>query len=328
MTADHKPELVSPALLALTRSLGERDRDLVILAEGNTSQLLDDGRLVVKASGARMRDVSADDFVVVDLPPLVDLITSPTATQDDLTAALDAGTINGRRRRGSIETLVHVAVQAVKPAAYVGHTHPTAVIGLLASVCAETAFDYAAYSDEAVVIGRPLFVPYAQPGIDLGKAFFQRLEQYADRHGDLPQLVTLGNHGIVAIAPTAEGIEAISESLIADSSVPGRSPGRSSSRPCARSSTTELSPSSRSPRRLSIPPCLRRCRSGAICGSTAWNLPQERVPSSERPTGLENPRAVEWRRSVATLNDEDTQREDCYDRASLYGHRARIRFRA
>jgi rhamnose utilization protein RhaD (predicted bifunctional aldolase and dehydrogenase) len=214
VTAVHEPGLVGDELVALTRSLGRPERDLVILAEGNTSQLLDDGRLVVKASGSRMRDATAEDFVVVDLPPLVDLITSTTSTQADLTAALDAGEVDGRRRRGSIETLVHVAVQAVAPAAYVGHTHPTAVIGLLASVHAEAAFDYAAYSDEAVVIGRPLYVPYASPGIDLGRLFHARLVEYVDRHGDLPQLVTLGNHGIVAIAPTADGIEGISEMAV------------------------------------------------------------------------------------------------------------------
>lgn len=214
MTAKHEPDRVGPELLGLTRVLGEPEKDLVILAEGNTSQLLEDGRLVVKASGARMRDVTAEDFVVVDLPPLVDLITSPTATQADLTAALDAGEVGGRRRRGSIETLVHVAVQAVQPAAYVGHTHPTEVIGVLSSSFAESAFAQAVYSDEAVVIGRPLFVPYAQPGIDLGRVFHERLVAYVERTGHLPQLVLLANHGIVAVAPTADGVLAISEMAV------------------------------------------------------------------------------------------------------------------
>ena len=214
MTARHEPALVSADLLALTRSLGDPAKEQVILAEGNTSQLLDDGRLVVKASGSRMRDATADDFVVVDLPPLVDLIRSESATQADLTAALDAGEIDGRRRRGSIETLVHVAVQAVQPAAYIGHTHPTEVVGLLASSQAETAFARAAYSDEAVVIGRPLFVPYAQPGIDLGRLFFQRLVDHVERSGQLPQLVLLANHGIVAIAPTADGVEGLCEMAV------------------------------------------------------------------------------------------------------------------
>ena len=214
MTAEHRPDLVDDELVALTRALGRPERDLAILAEGNTSRLLDDGRLVVKASGARMRDATAEDFVAVEVEPLVALLDDPHATQDDLTAALDAGVVDGRRRRGSIETLVHVAVQAVAPAAYVAHTHPTEVVGLLASVHAEDAFAQAAYSDEAVVLGRPLFVPYAQPGLDLGRVYYQRLREYADREGALPRLVLLANHGIVAVAPSAEGAEGISEMAV------------------------------------------------------------------------------------------------------------------
>jgi len=214
MTAEHRPDLVDDELVALTRALGRPERDLAILAEGNTSRLLDDGRLVVKASGARMRDATAEDFVAVEVEPLVALLDDPHATQDDLTAALDAGVVDGRRRRGSIETLVHVAVQAVAPAAYVAHTHPTEVVGLLASVHAEDAFAQAAYSDEAVVLGRPLFVPYAQPGLDLGRVYYQRLREYADREGSLPRLVLLANHGIVAVAPSAEGAEGISEMAV------------------------------------------------------------------------------------------------------------------
>ncbi|WP_232662701.1 class II aldolase/adducin family protein [Pseudonocardia sp. TRM90224] len=215
MTAvEHAPELVGEGLVRLTRALGEPARDLVILAEGNTSELLDDGRIALKASGSRMRDATAEDFVIAEVEPLTKLLTSPTSTQDDLTAALDAGVVDGRRRRGSIEALVHVAVQAVAPATFVGHTHPTAVVGLLASVHAEEAFTHAAYSDEAVVIGTPLYVPYAQPGIALGKLFHERLREHVDRVGELPAMVMLANHGIVAIAPTAEGIETLSEMAV------------------------------------------------------------------------------------------------------------------
>lgn len=218
MSVEHRPDLVGEDLLALTRTLGRPERDLVILAEGNTSERLTDGRLVVKASGARMRDATAEDFVVAEVEPLAALIADPAATQDDLTAALDAGVVDGRRRRGSIETLVHVAVHAVAPAAYpagfVAHTHPTEVVGLLASTYAEDAFARAAYSDEAVVLGTPLFVPYAQPGLDLGRVYLQCLREYADREGALPRLVLLANHGIVAIAPTAEGADGITEMAV------------------------------------------------------------------------------------------------------------------
>ncbi len=214
MTAVHRPDLVDAELVELTRSLGLPERDLVILAEGNTSALLPDGRVVVKASGSNMASATTEDFVLVDVPPLVALMEDPSATQAEVTAALDAGEVDGRRRRGSIEALVHVAVQAVSPVAFVGHTHPTAVVGMLASVHAETAWSEWVYSDEAVVIGRPLYVPYATPGLDLGRVFLSALRRRVDQTGELPQLVLLGNHGIVAIAPTAPGVLGISDMAV------------------------------------------------------------------------------------------------------------------
>jgi len=210
MTARHAPDLVSRELIELTRSLGRPERELAILAEGNTSELLSDGRLVVKASGSNMSAATAADFVTVDIQPLADLLTRPGTTQDEVTAALDAGAADGQRRRGSIEALVHVAVQAVAPTRFVGHTHPTAVLGLLASVHAATAYQEWVYSDEAVVIGRPLYLPYAAPGIELGRTFHLALRQRFQETGELPQLVLLGNHGIVAISPTAGGVDGIS----------------------------------------------------------------------------------------------------------------------
>jgi rhamnose utilization protein RhaD (predicted bifunctional aldolase and dehydrogenase) len=209
MATSWQPDLVSPELVDLTHRLGEPQKDLVILAEGNTSQLLADGRVVVKASGAYMESASRDDFVVTEVQPLIDLMDDPASGQEDLTALLDAGEHAGARRRGSIETLVHVAVQSVQPTAFVAHTHPTAVLGLLASVHAESAFAQWVYSDEAIVIGVPLFVPYAAPGIDLGRVYLERLRGYFAEHGELPSVVLLGNHGIVAIGGSAEAVEAI-----------------------------------------------------------------------------------------------------------------------
>lgn len=211
------PTLVSEELLALTRLLGEPARDLAILAEGNTSELLEDGRLVVKASGANLAGSTKDDFVLVDVDEVMALVDDPGATQDDLTEVLVAqGAVraDGFLRRGSIETLVHAAVARLardrNRTRFIGHTHPTDVVGLLASVHAAEAWSQIVYSDEAVVIGQPLFVPYATPGIDLGRLYDERLREYFDTHGRLPQLVLLGNHGIVAIAPTTAGVEAVS----------------------------------------------------------------------------------------------------------------------
>lgn len=215
------PSVTSPELVALTRLLGEPARDLAVLAEGNTSQLLDDGRLVVKASGAGLGSAGPEDFVVADVDEVMAVVDDPGTTQAELSAVLVArGTErpgDAGLRRGSIETVVHAAVHAAArgtaaegTARFVGHTHPTDVVGLLASVRAAEAWADIVYSDEAVVIGRPLFVPYATPGIDLGRAYARSLRGYVAEQGALPQLVLLANHGIVAIAPTVAGVEAVS----------------------------------------------------------------------------------------------------------------------
>ncbi len=209
MSARIAPEAVSEELLELTLKLAEPARDLVILSEGNTSELVGD-EIVVKASGSAMGSATCADFVSMAVEPLVELLRDPTADQDRLTAALTAGEVDGRAVRGSVESLVHVAVRALAPVRYVAHTHPTDVVSLLASQQAATAFAEPVYTDELLILGRPLFVPYAQPGLELGRVFLDRLEGYVEEHGELPSLVLLGNHGIVAISETAEGAEAVS----------------------------------------------------------------------------------------------------------------------
>lgn len=211
MSSHWSPTSVSPELLNVTLSLGVRERDFVILAEGNTSELLDDDHIVVKASGARMGSVTPQDFVVSEIRSLVDLMDSPEATQQDLIVALDAGEHDGVRRRASIETLIHVAVQSLRPTRFVGHTHPTPLVALLASVHQRKAFDAFVYSDEAIVIGTTMYVPYAEPGIELGRVFLRSLRDYWASHYNLPSLILMGNHGIVALAETTDGVEAITE---------------------------------------------------------------------------------------------------------------------
>lgn len=209
MTARIASDLVSDDLLRLTRRLGEPELDLVILAEGNTSELVGE-EIVIKASGSSMREATASDFVCVGVEPLLALLRDQGATQETLTEALTAGVDGNRQVRASIESLVHVAVRALAPVRYVAHTHPTDVVALLSGAGAETAFAAPVYTDELMTLGRPLFVPYAQPGIELGRLVLARLEDHLDEFGELPSLVLLGNHGIVALSDTVAGAEAIS----------------------------------------------------------------------------------------------------------------------
>ena len=54
-------------LVELSRTLGEPGRDLVILAEGNTSIRTGPDRMLVKASGSQLGTAADEDFVEVDI---------------------------------------------------------------------------------------------------------------------------------------------------------------------------------------------------------------------------------------------------------------------
>jgi rhamnose utilization protein RhaD (predicted bifunctional aldolase and dehydrogenase) len=251
------PSEVPAELVALTRRIGDPAADLVVLAEGNTSLRLGDDRFVVKASGSRMDLAEAGDFVVGELPELVDVLERGGTDQETLSRLLSArepasaggnagssreraGTAPRGRRAGSeeratehrrsgavpegpasppersggnqirasIETLVHVVALAAG-ATWVAHTHPTAVVGLLAVREAQELWEAPLFPDEAVVLGEPVWVPYAAPGIALGTAVHAAVRERLDRDGVAPRLVLLGNHGIVALGATAAEVETI-----------------------------------------------------------------------------------------------------------------------
>ncbi|GAA1248221.1 hypothetical protein GCM10009609_09570 [Pseudonocardia aurantiaca] len=218
MTFAARPSDVPAELVALTRRLGDPAADLVVLAEGNTSTRLDGDRFAVKASGARMDAAEAEHFVVGELAELLAVLDGGAADQTDqadLTGLLAAGDA-----RASIETLVHVAALAAG-ATWVAHTHPTAVVGLLAVTDAEALWSAPFFPDEAVMLGEPVWVPYATPGIALGLAVHAAIRDRLDRDGTPPRLVLLGNHGIVALGSTASEVETVTTMAVKAARVRG-----------------------------------------------------------------------------------------------------------
>lgn len=219
MTATWNPAAVPEDLVAMSRRLGDPAADLVVAAEGNTSARLPDGRFAVKASGTRMEAAEAADFVVVEPEPLLAALDRPDTDQHRLTALLTAApgkppagpavTASAAPVRASIETLVHLAALEHAGATWVAHTHPTAVVGLLATRDAGALWEAPLFPDEAVIVGRPAWVPYTEPGLALGRAVAAALRSHLDAEGAPPRLVLLGNHGIVALGSTPAEVETV-----------------------------------------------------------------------------------------------------------------------
>jgi rhamnose utilization protein RhaD (predicted bifunctional aldolase and dehydrogenase) len=198
-------------LIAMTRHLGDPDKDYVILGEGNTSARADGETFWVKASGSRMEQIGPAGFVLTRFAPALALLDAGGLTDDDIRAGLTAAKADpSAQGHPSIEALLHATMLSLPGVHFVGHTHPVAVNAVMCSVQAEEAISGRLFPDEIIVCGpAPAYVPYTDPGVPLARKVRAVLERHIDDHGAPPKTIYLQNHGLIALGENAIEVENI-----------------------------------------------------------------------------------------------------------------------
>jgi rhamnose utilization protein RhaD (predicted bifunctional aldolase and dehydrogenase)/NAD(P)-dependent dehydrogenase (short-subunit alcohol dehydrogenase family) len=143
--------------------------------------------LRVKGSGWDMAAIEPAGFPAVRLAPLRALCARKKLSDDEMARAQRAYLIDPQAPSPSVEMLLH----AFMPAAFVDHTHSTAVLSLIdqpnaAELCAE------------VFGGRLGFVPYLMPGFGLAK----KAAEVFDKNPKIEGLI-LDKHGIFTFGADA-----------------------------------------------------------------------------------------------------------------------------
>jgi rhamnose utilization protein RhaD (predicted bifunctional aldolase and dehydrogenase) len=189
----------------LAHKTGDPFEDLTILAEGNVAAYNAAKRkFLVKASGVVMGKAQLEDWVWLDLDPCVEILEaaekqgSTQALTDQLNKVLHAGeTPDGKIRKASIETLVHVVAFHLMESTWSLHSHPTPVVALASSTKAAEHYQASVFPDETVLCGPvPLFLKFAEPGLELGLGVYNGVKDYINRYGRNPGQIILGNHGL------------------------------------------------------------------------------------------------------------------------------------
>lgn len=202
-------------LVAMSRSLGQPEKDYVILSEGNTSARIDDATFWVKASGVELHQIDASGFVEMAFDGILATLDSSDLSDEQVKQRLAAARVDPTVQAWpSLETVLHALALTLGGAQYVAHTHPTPVNAILCAQEAKTAFASPLFPAEAVVCGEPLFVPYATPGQPLARAVRKGLRTYRDRYGQPPRVILLQNHGLVTLGPTPEAVIAITAMMV------------------------------------------------------------------------------------------------------------------
>ncbi|MGQ9626808.1 MAG: class II aldolase/adducin family protein [Anaerolineae bacterium] len=203
-------------LISMSRSLGEPEKDYAILGEGNTSARIDESTFFVKASGAQMSIIDEAGFVEVRFEPVLAMLEGGDLTDEEIKRRLTEAKADPQAPvHPSVETVLHAIALTTGEASFVGHTHPTAVNSILCSKKAEEAIKGRLFPDEIVVCGlAPAYVPYTDPGLPLSRKVKEVMLSYAERYGEMPRVILLQNHGLIALGKSAKQVEDITDMCV------------------------------------------------------------------------------------------------------------------
>ncbi len=194
-------------LVRLSREIGREDRQLAILAEGNTSARLASDRFAVKASGASLANLNADDVTVCDFERTLALLERKNMSDEELETLLMEARADGSGKKPSVEAVFHAWLLKLKEVEYVGHCHSLSANQVLCSPRARDFAERRLFPDEVVCCGRAsVFVPYSDPGLPLAREIGERTRAFMEKEGYVPRLILLQNHGLIALGATAEAV--------------------------------------------------------------------------------------------------------------------------
>jgi L-fuculose-phosphate aldolase len=151
--------------------------------EGNISEKTENG-LIIKASGAKLSELSIDDLVEFDING--NQLSNPT-------------------KKGSMELSFHIFLLGFEDVNYISHTHPTNTLKILCSDVCESFASNRIFPDQVVFNGEKYcLVPYAKPGSDLTNSIKFSVNEFIEKEGYFPKVILLKNHGIITCGKTID----------------------------------------------------------------------------------------------------------------------------
>ena len=203
------------SLVGLARTLGDPLAGMAILAEGNVSGRADEATFWVKASGTSLSTLDEGGLVRVAFAPLLEAL-SLSLDDTGVRAVLSGSRVDaGVTATPSVETFMHAYLLGLPEVGYVGHTHPTPLLSLLALEDAPSYARQRMFPDEVVCCGpESPFVPYTDPGLPLARAIQVAVEEYIAQWGAVPKTIWLGNHGLIALGRSVAEVESASRMAV------------------------------------------------------------------------------------------------------------------
>lgn len=196
-------------LVALSKYAGERF-DLVQAGGGNSSVKLDDGTMVIKASGVRLSEIEIGmGYTKVDNKKLTalfshenELSSHKKEREQHANTYVQQATLTPGNKP-SIETTLHTLLLK-----YVLHTHPITVNAFTCKA------NWKQLLGNIFADKQPMFVSYQTPGIDLAQELHMELEAYKNKYKKEPNIIFLQNHGMIVSANNHVDVAKITDYVV------------------------------------------------------------------------------------------------------------------
>lgn len=188
-------------LVNISRKYGSNP-EYVIAGGGNTS-CKNDNYLWIKASGTSLATIDEDGFAKMDRNCLDKIATKnysndPLKRETEIKEELHHCIAGDKSKRPSVETSLHNLLEK----AFVVHTHPTLINGLMCAVNSRDITEEL-FGDDA------LYVEYTDPGYVLFKLVEKKIDEYRLNFNKEPEIIFLENHGVFVSSDTTERINTI-----------------------------------------------------------------------------------------------------------------------
>jgi rhamnose utilization protein RhaD (predicted bifunctional aldolase and dehydrogenase) len=194
-------------MLRLSHELGQEDRHLAILGEGNTSVRLDSETFLVKASGRNLANLTAEGVTECRFDKILPLFDEKNLPDEEMNTRLLAARTNSQHGKPSIESLFHAYLLTLPGIEYVGHVHATNINSILCSGQARTFAESRLFPDDVVCCGpASVLVPYCDPGADLALAIRDQTEKFIKVYQTQPRVILLESHGVITIGSSRQSV--------------------------------------------------------------------------------------------------------------------------
>jgi rhamnose utilization protein RhaD (predicted bifunctional aldolase and dehydrogenase) len=197
------------ALIALSHDLGAEHRGLAILGEGNASTRLSEETFIVKASGSSLGTLTEADVTECRFAPLLAMLDQDDLSDKEVDEGLFACRVDPVAKKPSVEALFHAYLLSLPEINFVGHTHPLHINQILCSPRARELAAKKLFPDDIVCCGpASVFVPYADPGLQLSQVIRRETTRFIEDFGTPPRVILLENHGIITLGRSADAVKA------------------------------------------------------------------------------------------------------------------------